>query len=590
MSQFPDDSFDLIGQSVQHPNPLFDFLTTFAPRKLKTLFQYCEYLYYNCPQIFAALNKFAVYPVTDLKLETDNPTLRVKYKRLLEDTIHLKNILIKTSIDRYVYGNSFVSIYFPFRRFLTCPTCGESHNIKFLDYKFRANHKRAEFKFHCSRCAKSVVALVEDKKIKMPAGINIIRWDPKHIEIEHNQLTNESVYYHSILPELQDRIRKGDRHILNTTPLSFIYTVAQKKMFKFLPGHLYHMKADAPAGIDPRWGLPPITATIKQFYYVAVLRKANEAIALEHTIPFRVLHPEQPTNSSDPTITISIANWINETKLNLKAWRKDPLHLMFSPIPVGVTQVGGQGRALMVTGEITEAENNIIASLGIPREFIYGGLSATGGGVTLRMLENQLLNDTTHLIDEAQWIANQCGKFMGWALINLDLEPFKLVDDVQQKMMLLQANQVAGGTLFSNTALASMFGRDIKQERDQRMQEQLDEQGFQSELNRKLQEKQQNLADQARNATAAGQPQQYDQQQIMGQASQIAQQLLSMDPGSKRSQLHELQMEDAVMYACVVQALEQIQTSQEAQARAMTMQQGGAPVAPGSNGGAPGGM
>jgi hypothetical protein len=180
---------------------------------------------------------------------------------------------------------------------------------------------------------------------------------------------------------------------------------------------------------------------------------------------------------------------------------------------------------------------------------------------------------------------------MGWSSINLDLEPFKLVDDVQQKMMLLQANQVAGGTLFSNTSLASMFGRDLKQERDQRMQEQIDEQGFQTELQRKLQEGQQNLADQARSATAAGQPQQYDQQQVMGQASQIAQQLLSMDPGSKRSQLHELQMEDAVMYACVVQALEQIQTSQEAQAKAMAMQQGGAP-APGGNGGggAPRGM
>ena len=100
---------------------------------------------------------------------------------------------------------------------------------------------------------------------------------------------------------------------------------------------------------------------------------------------------------------------------------------------------------------------------------------------------------------------------------------------------------------------------------------------------------QQNLADKARSATAAGQPAQYDQQQVLGQANQIAEQLLQQDPGSRRSQLHSLQMDDAVMYAVVVQALEQIQTDQQAQAKAMVA--GGGPGGPGGGGGggAPGG-
>jgi len=569
----PDDSTDLISRSIQHPNPLFDFLTTFVPRKLKTLFQYCEYLYYNSPQIFAALNKFAVYPVTDIIYQTDNPNLKTKYRKLLEETLHLKNVLVRTGIDRHVYGNSFASIYFPFRRFLTCPVCGASQNIRFVDYKFRISSKKAEFKFNCPKCKKMVVAKVEDRKLRLPSAINIIRWDPKHIEIEYNPITGESQYYYAIPPELQERIRKGDRHLLNTMPLPFIQTIAQRKIFKFAPGKIYHMKADAPSGIDNRWGFPPLTSTLKQFYYVAVLRKANEAISLEYVVPFRVLHPQQSTAAADPTITISLSNWVNEMKMNLKNWRKDPLHIMFSPIPVGVTQIGGQGRALMVTGEITEAENSIIAAMGIPREFIYGGLTATGGGITLRMLENQLLNHTIALIDEAQWISDQCGKFMGWAPIRLDLEDFKLVDDVQQKMTLLQANATTGGVLFSNTSLANMFGRDLKEERELRLQEMLDEQRFQADFQRRSQEESQNLADQARNATSAGQTQTYDQQQIIGQANQIAQQLSQMDPGMRQSQMHELQAEDAVMYACVVQAMEQVRTSQEMQAKQMMAQQ-----------------
>ena len=35
---------DFVTRGVQHPNPLFDYLTTFVPRRLKSLFHYCEYL------------------------------------------------------------------------------------------------------------------------------------------------------------------------------------------------------------------------------------------------------------------------------------------------------------------------------------------------------------------------------------------------------------------------------------------------------------------------------------------------------------------------------------------------------------------
>jgi hypothetical protein len=564
-------------RGIQHPNPLFDYLTTFVPRQLKSLFTYCEYLYYNSPQIFAALNKFAVYPVTDLIFETSSPKLKQKYKNLMGNTLHLKTVLTKTGIDRHVYGNSFVSVYFPFKRFLECPECKARMNIRHANYKFKVKNKSANFIMRCSECKKEVKAKVVDEKLRHPQGINIIRWDPKHIEIEQNPITGESEYFYRIPSDFRDRLRAGNKHLLATTPLAFIDCIAEKKIFKFGHDKIYHMKADAPAGIDSRWGFPPLTSTLKQFFYTAVLRKANEAISLEHIVPFRVMHPTQPTQNSDPTITISLANWINETKMNLKAWRKDPLHLMFSPIPVGVTNVGGQGRALMVTGEIKEAEDSIIAAMGIPREFIYGGLSATGSGVTLRMLENQLLNYTTQLLDQAQWISNKCSEFLGWKKVRLDFEPFKLIDDVQQKMALLSANQASGNQLLSITSTANLFGRDIVKERELRKQETLDEQKFQWELQQDTQQLQQNLAERARSSTQTEQPQGYDQQAVIAQADQIAQQLMTMDEGTRKSYLHSLQTEDMVMYSVVIQRWEELQTQNNAMMRQdmRAQQQGG---------------
>lgn len=556
---------DIATRGLQHPNPLFDFLTTFVPRKLKTLFQYCEYLYYNSPQIFAALNKFAIYPVTEFIYETDNESLRKNYETLVEEILKLKNILIRTGVDRHVYGNSFTSIYFPFHRFLRCPDCKQKRNIEFIDYKFKL--KELQFQYTCPDCGKYVNGEVVDEKIQRASDIHIIRWDPKQIDIEYNPITGESEYYYEIPSALYENVRRGETTLINTMPYSFLETIAEKKIFKFAPGSIYHMKVDAPAGIDNTWGFPPLTSTIKQFFYVAVLRKANEAISMEHIIPFRVLHPQQISANADPVVTISLANWISEVKMNIKQWRRDPLHLMFSPVAMDVTNLGGQGRALMVTGEIREAEENIIAAMGIPREFLYGGLSATGSGVTLRMLENQLLNYTTELVDLAQWIANKCGKFLGWEPIHLKLQPFKLIDDVQQKMALMQANQMAGGQLLSGRSLAAMFDRDIDDERDMRMQEQIDEFKFQHDVQRKLQEMETTLSDQARGQAMQGTPQ-YDPQAIIAQAEQLVAQLNSMDPNSKQSWLHSLQMEDPVMYAVVVQRLEEARNQQAAQVRA----------------------
>lgn len=563
-----DASTDLISRGIQHPNPLFDFLTTFAPRKLKNLFTLCEYLYFNSPQIFAALNKFAIYPITEFTYNTDNSALKEKYKRLFEKTLKMKGRLITSGIDYQLYGNAFVSIYFPFRRFLKCPDCGGKENIRFVKYKFKL--KGLQFNYKCGHCGNQVTGKVDDQNIRYAKGINIIRWDPKTIDIESNPITGEVEYYYNIPDDIVQRVRKGDRHLLDTMPYAFLETIAARKTFKFASDQIFHLKKEAPAGVNVAWGYPPLASLVKQFFYVAVLRKSNEAIALEHIVPFRVMHPQQSTTAADPTITISLSNWVSETKMNYKAWRRDPLHLMFAPIPVGVTNVGGQGRALMVTGEIKEAEESIIVGMGIPREFLYGGLTATGSPVTLRMLENQLLNYTSQLLDLAQWISDKCGRYMGWENVEVDMEDFKLIDDVQQKMALMAANAEQGGTLLAPSSIARMYDRDLKKERELRIQDELDEVDAQVDLEQRMMAKQQSLAAQAQSAAIAGQPMQYDQQAVIAAADEMVYgQLLQLDHTQRRSFLDQLANEDFVMYSVVLKRLE---LAQEQQQQAMAEQ------------------
>ena len=545
-----------------HPNPMFDFLTGFAPRKLKDLFRWVEYLYYNSAHIFAALKKFAEYPITDITIDSNDEALKNNWTRVLEKSLKVKNISIKTGLDLHLYGNSFISVYHPFNRFLVCNACGARTGIKKVKYKFKL--KAMSFSYHCPSCHDRVNGKLKDEKVSDEKRINIIRWDPKLMDINHNPITGESKYYYTIPQELKHKVEKGDAHIINTLPVEFLRAIKADKVFEFADDHLYHMKIDPPAGIEAQWGFPPLTATIKLFFYTAILRKANESIALEHIVPFRVLHPAPISGTADPATTLNLMKWRQELESNIKQWRRDPLHIMFAPAALGVTMMGGQGRSLLTLGEVKDAEDNIIAAMGIPREFLYGGLSFTGSAITLRMLENQLETYTSHLNEQLTWVVSQVAKILGWKPAEVHYTPFKLIDDAAQKQSLINLNAMK--PLVSDGTILDLHDMDINKERDKRQQEMLDETRFMMETQQKMAKLQNSLAEQATQESQSGTGLSYNPQAVIAEAEGIIQQMEQMDPGSQKSLMAQLSQEDPVMYAVVKDRWATMQSMQKREA------------------------
>ena len=134
-------------RSASHPNPAFDFLTGFVPRKLKDLFKWCEYLAYNSAHIYAAQKKFGELVVTEIEYNSPNQALRTKWKHLYEKQLKIKGALMMALLDRGIYGNHFTSIYQPFVRYLKCPDCQYLVNIEHINYKFEL--KKLAFKYLC---------------------------------------------------------------------------------------------------------------------------------------------------------------------------------------------------------------------------------------------------------------------------------------------------------------------------------------------------------------------------------------------------------------------------------------------------------
>lgn len=543
--------------SGAHPNPLFKYFQGFVPRSIKESFIWAEFLFSKSPHIYAALQKLSDYAITDITYQTDADREQERHQNLFEKTLHMKGIMKAVLRDRRIYGNSFVSVYLPFNRFLVCKKCQNREKITNIDYKFK--YRSLSFLWKCKSCGSQTsthLDAVVDRPSNNPEKINVIRWDPKRINIAYNSLTGEKEYSYEIPERERRQLRQGLKTLLNSTPKGFIKAAKEKRVFKFNKGKLFHMKIDAPAGISSAWGISPLLVTLDQFLYTAALRKANEAIASDYLVPFRVLHPAQAVASIDPATSMSIGRWMDETKRNVRQWRKDPLHIQFAPVPLGVTQMGGNGRSLLTFPEIEGAEKAILAALGVPQEFVYGGLSFTGSSVTLRMLENQLMNDTHEMVSMLQWIGDTCAEQLGWSKVKYDMIPFKLIDDVQQKNMLMKLNQAE--QLLSKQTMADVFGYDLKEERRLQAQEALEETRDRLELDRKLRELESNVSEKAhRQAEEGGLG--YDQNQVLAAADQLAQQIAQMPDNVRSSQLEMLKREDFVMYAVVNERMKDLQ-------------------------------
>lgn len=555
-----------------HPNPMFDFLTGFVPRKLKDLFKWAEYLAFNSAHIYATTKKFGEYPITKLKFDTDNKELEERHRALHEDYLDTKGFLTKVSFDKFLYGNCFVSIYEPRIRWLKCDGCGTRTNIEYLQYEYVFD--RVLFKFTCpvKSCKRKCQVRPSDEKLLDPTEINLIRWDPKLMDIKHNPVTGHAAYYYTIPASLVQDMKKGDRTILDHMPLEFLICAQKKVPFKFAKDSLYHLKVPGPAGVEVQWGLPPITSAIKLFLFAATLRKANEAIALEHIVPMRVLYPQASDQMGSPVEKINLSQWKSEIQNNYKQYRRDPLHVMLAPVPVGVQDIGGQGRALLTFSEVQEAEKNIMLSMGVPPEFLLGGLGQNSGEVTLRMLENQLQTHVDDLNKLVSWISRKVTVFLEYGAVPTAMEDFKVLDDIELKQLLVkvwEAGKLDDAHVFEALNLEPSLVRErLKQEA-------LDNARHQQETQVEIQKMQNSLSQQAQQKANAGGGLQYNVQAITQMAQQQAQQLSSMDVGTRRSELHAMQASDPVMYACTVQALEQITTSQEQSAKTQ-MAQGGA--------------
>lgn len=531
----------------QLPSPFFTQANQFIPRSFHDIIKWSRYITTQAPTTTEVIRKLSSYPITEFIVESNNGQTIETYKRIFK-TIRLKERMSDTGFDYYTLGNVYTSIYFPIDRHLHCPNCKSSFEVKSAMRTNAAVFKKWVFQGECPACNHQVTYKVVDTKSRDITRINLIKWKPEHVSLNHNPVTGEYEFYYTIPGDVKRKIMMGDPLFLATVPWSMVEAVRYNKDYLFDSSNIYHMKSISMGNMIDGLGIPPLISHYGLVFYQQMLRKANEAVAAEHMVPLRVLFPQQNSANGDPIAQMSLRGFAQHMKKTMRHMKNDPNHILIAPTPIGYQQLGGQGRSLLVNQELQYAEEQQLMSMGVSRELLSGTTNWTSSTVGLRLLENTMNNYVGQLKELINWIMEKIAQYLSIEITETKLVPFKLTDNEALKAAMLDMWKEK---VISASTLLEAYGMDYDEELDKMGNDQIAMAEKQIEIDHKL--------ERAMHAKAKGLQSEKDSsgyEDSRKEAYAIVKKVLAAQtPEQQRDILLKVQQDDPTMYQTVMRLL-----------------------------------
>ena len=480
----------------QFPNPFEDLGSLAIPQQNFNALEWCEYIWMMQGMYRMAMERIIAYFLTsveigdvgDRKVGDDE---KDKWLTYLNDVLNILTVIQSADRDFLCYGNAFFSLIVPFRRHLSCPKCGTTHPLRivFEEPSFGFSWVDYEFKAKCQKCSFHGAWKIDDQPCKDESEIRCKLWSPKEIQIVHDPFTNETSYVWKIPEEYRRRVRTGDLFVLERVSQEVIKAIKNSYLFKFAPDVLYHMKEPALSGIYNRgWGISRTLTNFRQVWYVQVLQRYNEAIAMDYVVPFRLITPVPRGGSGaadattiDPLLSVNMGDFMSQVRAMLRRRRRDPASWFTLPFPVQYQALGGDATQLAPRELLDQGMEFLLSSAGAPIELFKGSLSVQAFPAAARIFESTwkmlvVANNTL-----LRWIINQTAQIMSWEPVSATLLPVTIADDMARNMAILQ---LAMGQAASATTGLRTLGLNWKDEQ-QRL---ANEARYQAELQADLQE------------------------------------------------------------------------------------------------------
>jgi len=561
----------LAGNYAATPNPFFTVANQFLPRNLHDVIRWARFITLQSPVTTEVIRKLSTYPITDFIVDTTDKAVKERYEEIFKYT-RLKSALHDIGFEYYTIGNVFLSIYFPIQRMLRCPSCSQEYNAKTATFTTFRNY---EFHGVCPACGFKGNFIRKDSKSFDIRDLNLVRWDPVHIAVNHNPITNEYEYYYKIPNEVRRRVKMGDKLFVNSVPWGFIEAVKNNQDFKFDRDNIYHLRNISAGPLIEGVAIPPLISLFGLVFYQQTLRRGNEAIAQDYMTPLRVVFPQAQTGNSDPVISISMRNFQARMKQAFIDHKRDPNHVLIAPVPVGYQAISGEGKALLVAQEIAQADESILLSLGVSRELLSGQTNWTSSTIGLRLLKNTLEVYVDQIESFLEWFISRVSKYLNLKTCDVTLAPFKLTDDENLRQMLFALAQNGNCSL---STLYESFGMDYQEDLKKQREDAVATATNQVETKFEV-ERAQFLA--AKEVGEKFDKSSGDYRAALEQAQYAASQLAGADGQTQRMVLNQLKIEDYAKYLMVAKLLDE---ENERRQEELAMAQNLAVGQPGENG------
>ena len=439
-----------------YEDPFLDMASTRLPKSMRKLQELCQIFATTHPQISPIVWRLSEYPVTSFVYDGSDEVQR-QNREMMEDELEMIDRCIEFGLDYNAFGSCFVTVGFPFLRFYQCLGCKEQISAKDLKYRYDGR----EFSGTCMHCKGQSKFEPMDQYLRgTKRGVRVFRLEPQLVTPKYNRVTGKTRYFYSVPNDIKMAVRAGDRDIIDETPVEYLKAVRFNRMMKL--SRVFQFKRPTVSGRDMQWGLPVVLPALKDAYLNQIYKKADEQVALEHSVPLRILYPEP--GSQDPLHKLLLGSFRNFMERNVRYWRRDKNAILTSPVPVGVRVIGGDGANYSTIAARTKVIDEIMMAMGVTPGFVRGGENWSSMSISQRVMENSFSNYLRRLDKCIQWVRDEVSTFVDLPACTVTMKPFKKIDDVQTLQLLVslaQMDKVSWHEVLSRLDLDE--GKELKQ-------------------------------------------------------------------------------------------------------------------------------
>ncbi len=476
-------------------DPFADIASVTMPASVPAMLRHAEFFSVAQETLRAAYNRVSAYFLTDVKVIGDlGDDEKDKHLDYLHNDLSIHEFLHISAVDYLTYGASYTSVFKPFVRYIVCPRSGCGVSYRLAEFNSRPEYAYSWGDGIRGRCPACKYSGVFADKTRRPVDIedeskplHLHRWNPHDMRINWVEATRRAAAFDWMIPgDVRTEIRTGtNKAAIEETPWEWIVASLNDENVRFKADQLHYWSDPALAGLRFRGvGVPRAIINYRLLFYIQVLRRMNEALALGHVVPFRVISPSNVPGGGDPTGVGNVLKLSNlgDMKSRVMAMyalhRKDPNSVHYSPVPLQMQALGADARQLIPNDIMNQGLETLLNGIDCPTDFYRLSMTTQAAPVALRLMDRLWSPFNAGRNRLLSFVGKRAQYLKRWEKARYELEPVDVVDSVENATLIQQ--MVQAGTVSRTTGL-NQIKKDFKEETRQKIRDMQIENEIQSE-------------------------------------------------------------------------------------------------------------